>query len=261
MIRTEQLDPPARADGAAAGCALLPVAYARVARADPVGLGHAVATLNHSVSTPDRHEALLAGAADVARRWLPDPVGVVLTSETHPLAVVVGDPRLLHTHRLLHGRGTAARRPAGPPDVVAADPLELGTAAATVGVRSCLAAPLVRGAVRWGSITLYSRVDLGPCPLVGDRLVVLGDLVGRGLAEHAELTATRSTVEQLRRAMDHRGVIEQAKGILMAVHRIDAGSAFALLSARSQDANVKVRDLAAAFVADHTTPGPTAPRT
>ena len=43
---------------------------------------------------------------------------------------------------------------------------------------------------------------------------------------------------------EHRAVIEQVKGILMMVYRIDADAAFDLLKWRSQEANIKLRVLA-----------------
>jgi hypothetical protein len=54
-------------------------------------------------------------------------------------------------------------------------------------------------------------------------------------------------------AAKHRAVIEQAKGILMVTHRIDADIAFELLRHHSQNANIKVHDLAAHLVANATT--------
>ena len=42
----------------------------------------------------------------------------------------------------------------------------------------------------------------------------------------------------------NRAVIEQVKGILMMVYRIDADAAFDLLKWRSQEANIKLRTLA-----------------
>lgn len=52
------------------------------------------------------------------------------------------------------------------------------------------------------------------------------------------------TAEALRGAAEHRAVIDQAKGILMFVYSLDADTAFAVLSARSQANNIKVRELA-----------------
>ncbi len=41
-----------------------------------------------------------------------------------------------------------------------------------------------------------------------------------------------------------RAVIDQAKGVLMAVHRCTADEAFRMLVERSQHENVKLRDVA-----------------
>jgi hypothetical protein len=56
--------------------------------------------------------------------------------------------------------------------------------------------------------------------------------------------ASRTDVEEaLAGALDHRAVIEQAKGVLMLAHGVEADEAFGLLRAYSQDNNVKVRDV------------------
>jgi PAS domain S-box-containing protein len=49
---------------------------------------------------------------------------------------------------------------------------------------------------------------------------------------------------------EHRAAIEQAKGILMLVYRIQADAAFDLLKWRSQETNVKLRTLAEQLIAD-----------
>jgi len=59
----------------------------------------------------------------------------------------------------------------------------------------------------------------------------------REAATHAVAEATR-----------HRAVIEQAKGMLMLMHRIDADAAFGLLRRHSQDTNTKLREVAANIV-------------
>jgi hypothetical protein len=48
---------------------------------------------------------------------------------------------------------------------------------------------------------------------------------------------------------ERRGVIDQVKGILMFIYRIDAERAFELLTWRSQVTNTKTRDLAAQYLA------------
>jgi hypothetical protein len=55
----------------------------------------------------------------------------------------------------------------------------------------------------------------------------------------------------LRRVFDARAIIEQAKGMLMAQHRVPADRAFQLLRAESQRTNTKLRDVAAHHVLLH----------
>jgi hypothetical protein len=66
------------------------------------------------------------------------------------------------------------------------------------------------------------------------------------LVEYCANEALRG--DQLVAMVEHRRVIEQAKGMIMAVRRCDAGSAFRSLVASSQHFNVKLRDLAVATV-------------
>ena len=54
----------------------------------------------------------------------------------------------------------------------------------------------------------------------------------------------RDIDEAVRRSAESRGTIEQAKGIIMATLAVDADEAFGLLKRSSQNANVKLRDLA-----------------
>jgi hypothetical protein len=55
-------------------------------------------------------------------------------------------------------------------------------------------------------------------------------------------------VRNLHRALLSRGVIEQAKGILMAVCDLDADAAFALLTWHSRNTRTPIRELATRFV-------------
>lgn len=65
----------------------------------------------------------------------------------------------------------------------------------------------------------------------------------------AELDRLRAELEQLRAAQQHRLVIEQAKGMLMADRRCSEQQAFDLLVGMSQAEQRKVRDIAAELVA------------
>jgi two-component system, response regulator / RNA-binding antiterminator len=60
-----------------------------------------------------------------------------------------------------------------------------------------------------------------------------------------------SEYQSLQGAFGRRTVIEQAKGILMAVHAIDADDAFALLRDHSQRSGRKLVDVAASVIDSH----------
>jgi hypothetical protein len=88
----------------------------------------------------------------------------------------------------------------------------------------------------------------------------------RMLNEHGAVVGTEGyyvdltdTVDQARKSaldvtlpelFESRAAIEQAKGALMVVYRIDADQAFAMLQWRSQETNTKLRRLAAQIVAE-----------
>lgn len=84
------------------------------------------------------------------------------------------------------------------------------------------------------------------------------------LATHASLALARSHADevaalhsaQLRRAIDSRDVIGQAKGILITRQGLTADEAFALLRRTSQDLNVKLADIAGTLAGRHTDLGP-----
>jgi PAS domain S-box-containing protein len=54
---------------------------------------------------------------------------------------------------------------------------------------------------------------------------------------------------QLAIIAENRAIIEQAKGVLMATYGIEANRAFEILTWRSQETNVKLRELASRFMA------------
>ncbi|BBE23703.1 hypothetical protein MN0502_25860 [Arthrobacter sp. MN05-02] len=68
--------------------------------------------------------------------------------------------------------------------------------------------------------------------------------------------SARREVEQLQEALTSRGVIDQAKGILMAHHRCGSDEAFLRLKQMSNDTNVRVRDVARALIYQVAAPGP-----
>ncbi len=71
------------------------------------------------------------------------------------------------------------------------------------------------------------------------------------IQRHNEKTRLTEQVERLENALERRGTIERAKGILMERHRIDDHAAFELLRGHARRANRRVVDLAHAVADGH----------
>lgn len=77
-----------------------------------------------------------------------------------------------------------------------------------------------------------------------EQLHVLAALSGRSVAGADGTSALAQEIEQLRRALETRDIIGQAKGMLMERYDIDAGAAFDLLVRLSQNSNAPLSEIA-----------------
>ncbi|WP_103338511.1 GAF and ANTAR domain-containing protein [Amycolatopsis sp. CA-126428] len=125
---------------------------------------------------------------------------------------------------------------------------EFTAAADAVTVGSCLSAPLFIDQRYQGSLNLYGTGNEGFGTLDAALLELYTTAAEAGLRSAHRFQAAQATIDQLKTALDSRAVIDQAKGILMALHRISADKAFDLLVERSQQQNVKLRNVAERFV-------------
>jgi GAF domain-containing protein len=126
--------------------------------------------------------------------------------------------------------------------------------AADLGARSMLSLPMAAEGNVIGALNIYSRQ-----PDVFDaEAASLGEIVAAhaGLASQvaAAFFQHRDLSAQLTDAMQSRAAIEQAKGVLMALHRCTPDSAFQRLVAMSQKSNRKLRDISAEVVATASEP-------
>ena len=128
--------------------------------------------------------------------------------------------------------------------------------AAHLGVRSSLSLNVPTDTTDVAaSLNLYAR----------ERRQLSETQIGRATAYAEQLAATLQTVDAYRATADlarnlaesmrTRAVIEQAKGILMADHRISDREAFQRLAGISQRSNIKLRDVAARFVEERSSGG------
>lgn len=125
-----------------------------------------------------------------------------------------------------------------------------GPAAAAAGAHSVLATGLfgIGDEQRLGALNLYSYEVNGLDRADRDIALLLAAHASVALAATDARTAAELREAHLRRALDSRDVIGQAKGILMERRGVAADEAFDILRRTSQRLNVKLADVAARLI-------------
>lgn len=125
---------------------------------------------------------------------------------------------------------------------------EYAAAARAEGVGSSLSVPITLPEPVTAGLNLYSHQQQG--------FVEQDVALARTLAAYAAVAlanlhlyeSQKRVAEHLEKALESRGVIDQAKGILMAQRRCSADDAFQVLVELSQRSNRKLRDVAQELV-------------
>jgi ANTAR domain/GAF domain len=128
--------------------------------------------------------------------------------------------------------------------------------AANLGIHSTLSMHLpVDSSGSAASLNLYSKRELE----IGERQIMeavpFAEQLAAAITSVDAHRATARLARDMAEAMRSRAVIEQAKGILMADHHVDADQAFDRLVELSNQANMKLRDVAHRLVQERSTAG------
>lgn len=122
-----------------------------------------------------------------------------------------------------------------------------GARAAELGAGSLISFRLYVQAEELGALNLYG----GNGVRFGDEAQIIGEL----FATHAALAVSGAREHrQLNEALASRDAIGQAKGLLMARENITGSRAFDLLVRASQDANIKLTEVATWLIHEHEHP-------
>jgi GAF domain-containing protein len=116
------------------------------------------------------------------------------------------------------------------------------------GVLSSLSVPLPIQTDVIGALNIYSREPSAFSPEAVEIAEELAGHVAVAVGNAIAVTEATTLVEQMRKAMDSRSVIDQAMGVIMAQNRCDADAAFAILTRASQNRNIKLREIARSAV-------------
>ena len=127
---------------------------------------------------------------------------------------------------------------------------EFTAAAKEAGVRAYLSVPLLLATPGEGpgelagSFNIYARSAAAFDPFDETLMELFSTAASAAISNARRWHRARTQVEQLTEALTTRAEIDQAKGVLMAVHRITADEAFARLTDTSQRTNTKLHELA-----------------
>lgn len=123
---------------------------------------------------------------------------------------------------------------------------ELAAVAETQGIEWLLAHPMHLDEPAAGAFCVFGR---GSPARAERQTALLTEHASAAISNRDLLESTRDQAGHLQRALDSRGVIDQAKGILMAREMCDADHAFDLLRRASQRENRKLHAIAEELVA------------
>jgi AmiR/NasT family two-component response regulator len=211
----------------------------------------------------ERLEMVLRRLAEVSVRGVPDAdaVSVVtLFNGAGERTAAASDDAVLQIEdaQFAAGRGPclAAAEAGRPIRVLVADVREqwpeFAAAAERAGVQAYLTAPLVLDGddpLLLGALNVHGYVDTAFDPFDEALLRLFTTAASAAISTARRYQRFRELTGQLRSALVSRAAIDQAKGVLMGVHGIDADAAFDRLVAESQRTNVKVHEVAVRLLA------------
>jgi GAF domain-containing protein len=231
-------------------------------------LAQQFATLTYSLLDADTVAQVLEQVVHAARRIVPhaDLVSITLRSpdgtlttpvHTDPLAIELDQIQYDYTE----GPCLDAAQPTGPAHAtspnLANEPNwpRFGPAAAHRGIHALLSTallPITPPPRQTGALNIYATTPHTFTETDHATTLLLATHASLALARTHAATTTQLHTEHLRRAIDSRDVIGQAKGILMTRRGLSPDAAFDLLRHTSQDLNIKLVELAETITTHHT---------
>lgn len=127
---------------------------------------------------------------------------------------------------------------------------DLADSAGSSGIQACLSVPLLLDAASesddelLGALNVYSRTASAFDPFDERLMQLFTSAASAAISNARRWHHARQRVRHLEIALTSRAEIDQAKGVLMAVHGITADEAFARLVEQSQRQNIKLREVA-----------------
>jgi hypothetical protein len=185
-----------------------------------------------------------------------DDASLVIGSPLRPTLTVATSAAAQHLDGMQHQRGSGpaldayrSHRPVALSPPAVGEQLGLGSHPQAAALTSLLIVPLSSHGHATGVLTLYARRSQRLATMTTLREVMPFVEAAQSLTRQAQShDEMRRTEQQLETALLSRAVIDQAKGMLMALLACDADQAFEHLTRLSSNRHEKVRDVAQAMV-------------
>ncbi|MFD9701010.1 ANTAR domain-containing response regulator [Lentzea sp. NPDC059081] len=234
-------------------------------RPDPLArldeTAEALTHLHDAVTGEESLDDALQRVAETAARAVPDAdavtVSVVTTERPRTAAATNQDLVRLDEAQYESGRGPCLESATElkPVRAVIGEHQnlwpEFEKTALAAGVRAYLSVPVILPATdgteaqHVGTLNIYSYTAAAFDPFDEGLMRLFTTAASATITNAQRWAHSRGKVEHLERALESRAAIEQAKGVLMAVHACTADEAFKMLVEQSQRANTKLREVAA----------------
>lgn len=243
-------------------------------RQDPVSrldeATEALTELHEAFTGEESLDDALQRVAETAARALQDAdavtVSVVTGQRPHTAAATNRDLVALDEEQYESGRGPCleSARTLTPVRAVIGENRDLWpefeAAALRAGICAYLSVPVVLPASNdaearhVGTLNIYSHTETAFDPFDEGLMRLFTASASATITSAHRWRHSQSKVRHLEQALESRAAIEQAKGVLMAVHTCSADDAFGMLVEQSQRANVKLRDVAVKLLKSVTKP-------
>ena len=246
----------APADEATEQAADLVIAAAEEDKLTPAKLGQLLVSVGRTVGRGRFAHTAAARCRNCARRHGADSTSLTIDLGGRTYTAVHTDDRTLRVDNEQYDAGDGPCLEASRTGTVvllnADDPEDrwprFTAAAREEEILSFLAAPLITGEQSLGSFNLYGHARSAFDTLDAEILELLTTTVSRTLGDFARFKSARDVADSIQLALQTRAPIEQAKGILMALHGVDADEAFDLLRRESQATNTRLHTVATELV-------------
>ncbi len=120
----------------------------------------------------------------------------------------------------------------------------LGQRALDLQAHAVCSVPIIVDGEPVGTVTAWRIENVSPTEPIGPFLSVVAEHLAIAFANRSLYREVVERGANLERALEHRGVIERAKGIIMHACGVSADEAFAILRTTSQHLNRKLRTVA-----------------